>query len=610
MSARSLALTCDLAEWETPTSFAARLAIRNMSGGAQEFCRDMGLDWKALIRGNTREIFRLADLAGADESALQRNAFKILRHGHLRIGCEEVRATSLLRAQVRVCPMCLVERVATHGFVGAYRPTDWQFLSIRTCAFHGVPLTRLPSEPAPVQNYDFVFIVRKNWAVIKNAARTVTRWPCSSLEHYLRKRLSGWQGESWIDRMPLSVIAKASEVLGARLEFGPDLTAKAVSEEQWHIAGNKGFGVLQGGPEHLRRALFELMGEFRGGSGFHNRDLGIFYSWLNAARRYPGVETIKNLVLHHIVQNYPLEPGVMVLGQHVEQPRCVTWTNARRRLRVRRQRMAYLVGDLSGSEDGHADGPTSLTSQQVSALQAKIDDMISIIDAEKILGCEYELVVRFVENGMLSRWGEGSTRPYLSRKEVEALVAPILTLDAASPGSSLKPIERICKIAKAKAHEIYKCFLEGRLKTAFRDTTKAGLRSLLLDPIEVKFSLPVQNRTDPTMLDVAARLKTNTKTLRYLAQRGELRIYRARDATTRSLQSYVGEDKLRQFQAKFMTIGEVGDFFEMHSGPLSVKLDALGLRPRQVPARVSRIYQRADIERLSTFHWRDVKKII
>lgn len=106
------------------------------------------------------------------------------------------------------------------------------------------------------------------------------------------------------------------------------------------------------------------------------------------------------------------------------------------------------------------------------------------------------------------------------------------------------------------------------------------------------------------MLDVAARLKTNTKTLRYLAQLGELRIYRARDATTRGLQSYVGEDELRQFQAKFMTIGEVGDFFDMHSGPLSVKLDALGLRPRRVPARVSRIYQRADIERLSTSYWR------
>lgn len=266
--------------------------------------------------------------------------------------------------------------------------------------------------------------------------------------------------------------------------------------------------------------------------------------------------------------------------------------------------MTYLVGDLTGSANTPGNKPMNLTSLQIDALQAKMNDMISITDAEKILGCEYELVVRFVESGMLSRWGEASTRPYLSREEVEALVAPVRTLDGASDTLNLKPMERICVITKARAHEIYKCFLEGKLKTAFRDTTKAGLRSLLLDPVEVKFSLPVQDKTDPTMLDVAARLKTNAKTLRYLAQSGELRIYRARDATTRGLQSYVGEDELRQFQAKFMTIGEVGDFFDMHSGPLSVKLDTLGLRPRRVPARVSRIYQRADIERLSTSYWR------
>ncbi|UVV67833.1 TniQ family protein [Brucella anthropi] len=604
MSARSLALTCDLAERETPTSFAARLAIRNMSGGAQEFCRDMGLDWKALIRGETTEIFRLAGLARADETALQRNAFKILSHGHLRIGCEEVRAASLLRAQIRVCPMCLVERVAAHGFVGAYRPTDWQFLSIRTCACHGVPLTRLPSEPAPMQNYDFGFIIQKNWAKIEETAPKVPRWKPSNLEIYLRKRLSGWKGRCWIDQMPLSIIAKAAEVLGARVEFGPSITANALGEEQWHHAGNCGFDILYNGHDCLQRALFDLMGKFEGGSGFHNRDLGIFYIWLNRARRYPGIETIKNLVLDHIVQNYPLEPGVMVLGQRIEQPRCVTWTNARRRLGVRRERMTYLVGDLTGSANTPGNKPMNLTSLQIDALQAKMNDMISITDAEKILGCEYELVVRFVESGMLSRWGEASTRPYLSREEVEALVAPVRTLDGASDTLNLKPMERICVITKARAHEIYKCFLEGKLKTAFRDTTKAGLRSLLLDPVEVKFSLPVQDKTDPTMLDVAARLKTNAKTLRYLAQSGELRIYRARDATTRGLQSYVGEDELRQFQAKFMTIGEVGDFFDMHSGPLSVKLDALGLRPRRVPARVSRIYQRVDIERLSTSYWR------
>lgn len=609
MTPAILGLTCDLVNGETPTSFASRLAIRNMADSAPEFCLDMGLDWRALIRGDAAEIFRLADLAGVDGAILHRHAFHIVRRGHLCIGSEDVLSASLLRAQCRACLLCLMDRVAKFGFVGAFRGADWQFVSIRTCECHDVPLYRLPGEPIPLKNYAFAYMVRNHWPLIEDAARILPRYPRSGLEDYLRRRLAGNRGDEWIDQMPLSIISRASETLGALLEFGSNITAKQISEQQWHKAGSVGLDILQTGPTFLRRTLFENRGVFGGGTGYHNRDLGVFYAWLNFARRAQGIKPLRDLVIDHIVENYPLDPGVTVLGRRIEQPRCFTWTRARQRLRVRPARLVYLLDDLV--PNSQVDNQISLTAHQVMELQDKLDDMISLADAEKTLGCQYDQIMHFVNSGMLTRWGKEAVRPYLSKKQVEAFVAPVLNLGATVPGQRLTSLGRTCTRTRACIHEVYQCFLDGKLASAYRNPKKTGLQSLLLDPMEVKFALPVPNVTDPTMIEVAKRLRTDPRTLRYLAEQGELRIYKTRNSVTRSIQSTVAKLELEEFQTEFMTIGEASALCEIPSGPLAIKLDAAGVSSRHVPNGISRIYRRQHIQRVldAGLHKREARDI-
>lgn len=78
MTIARLALTCELADRETPTSFASRLAVRNMVGSAGEFCLDVGLNWKSLRMGNSTEIARLSAISRASPPDLQRYAFRSL----------------------------------------------------------------------------------------------------------------------------------------------------------------------------------------------------------------------------------------------------------------------------------------------------------------------------------------------------------------------------------------------------------------------------------------------------------------------------------------------------------------------------------------------------
>ncbi|THK34062.1 hypothetical protein EHS39_32545 [Ensifer sp. MPMI2T] len=592
-----LALTCSLADWETATSFAARLAIRNMAQSVSEFCLDMGLDWKAVIRGEEAEVSRLADLADIDGRILLRQSFQLLTGKYLRIGEEEVKNVFVRRTLCKACALCLAERIAASGFAGAYRGADWQFVSIRTCDRHQVALERFPGEGMPIKDYGFAFLVRRNWTMIETAAESPIHQSQSSLERYLRKRLSSRRGGSWLDQMPLSVVAKASEALGARMEHGPDATANQIDQRQWHSCGNQGFAVLSAGPKHLRSVLLDLRGTFGGGTGYHNRDLGLFYSWLDRSQRVPGVGPIREVVLDHILENYPLDPGINVLGFRVEKPRLYTWTSARQRLHIRGERLANLASDLNVDE-GPAGRPMNLTSVQIAELQTKIDDLISIREAAKILGARYEQAARFIFNGMLGRREKTRGRSYLSRQEVQAFVAPVLDLDAAPTDGRLLPMKKIGSYTAASVHEIYKCFLEGRLTSAYRDPRKFGIDALLLDREEVKRALSVPDTMDPTMTAVARLLKTTNITLRYLANRGELRIYRGRHPITRSVQNVVGVEELQRFRAKFMTIGEVSCLCEIPSGPLAIKLDAARVKSRHVPHGVSRIYRRKDIQRV------------
>ena len=400
-----------------------------------------------------------------------------------------------------------------------------------------------------------------------------------------------------IDRLSLPVVCKASETLGARVEFGTDLRFSDLSEPKLHVAGGTGFEILQAGADHLRGVLLDLKAEFAGRFAYHNRDLGMFFAWLNCHfRSSRDAKALADLVREHIVENYPLEPGVRILGRRIDNPRCYSLTRSRRSLGVRREKFARLIASTTAVSDDEANQPANLTQQQMEALQAKANDMMTIVEASCTLGCRYEQVVRFIRAGLLVQRRDKAAVPYLSRMEVEALVAPVRDLKAARPGPKLSPLASVYKATQASVHEIFHHFLEGRLTSARRDPTKTGIEALLLEPEEVMRCLAPPSAGDPPMAHVARQLRLDTRTIRYLEKRGELRIYSARHPYMRGQRCFVGAVELRRFQKEFITVGELSAILGILSGPLAIKLDAMGLRPRKVPRRVRRIYRRADIE--------------
>ncbi|MCX8281516.1 TniQ family protein [Phyllobacterium sp. 0TCS1.6C] len=597
---RRLALTCKIADRETPTSLASRLAVRNMVNGAGEFCLDMRLNWKSLTLGDAGEISRLADLAGVPSSPLQRYAIRSIGAARHKIGREIATNRSLKRTGAEYCPVCLRESIAEAGFAGAYRRVDWQFQSIRCCEIHNTPLRALPEEKFTIHAYDFASVARKHWELIISAAGEAQYREPNELEHYIRKRLSGWRGQDWIDSLPLPAVSKASEMLGMRLLFGASAAASEMSDGDWHSCGQRGFDVLRGGPSSLLETLWHFKAEYRSPFASHNRDLGGFFAWLTSDPYGGGVEPLRKLVRSFIVENYPVVAGTSILGRRIDRPICITLGSVEKQLGIRQDRLIHMLQEFAPTLDDLPDPPSHVTLPQIDMLKQRIQDIVPVRDAGKFLGCSLHHATGFVKCRMLEKRRDAADKTYLSQAELLAFIKPIEDLPIADPSPDFLSIYEMSSRTRQSVFDIYKAFREARLLSARRDPRKFGIDALLLDPAEAQVVLQRQAVTSDPEWDAVRRfLRIDHATLGLLSQKGHLTFYRARHPASGYPRKHVRAADVERFDRLFISLGRLRqDIGQNGHGGLMARLAAGGIRPAFSGNRITRIYRRAEVERV------------
>ncbi|MFN3315166.1 MAG: hypothetical protein ACK46Q_17170, partial [Hyphomonas sp.] len=132
--------------------------------------------------------------------------------------------------------------------------------------------------------------------------------------------------------------------------------------------------------------------------------------------------------------------------------------------------------------------------------------------------------------------------------------------------------------------------LDGQLKSACRLPGPPSLSTVLVDPEEVRRHLIMEAPDDPSAKDTARRLRTNQQTLHYSASLGLLLLNRRRHPVTRNIRWYVERCSLEQFEKRFVTVGLLATELGERPGPLSKRLEALGIRPIYSVPNVSRVY--------------------
>lgn len=227
----------------------ARLAYLHAGVNAARFCRYAGLDRADFRHGTGRFIELMAAISDVPDRDLSMNAICRLSSDALQLRGEMLGMPVVRRTTARFCQQCLREDEENDPQLGdgALRQRwSWLLRPVVCCPVHSEILTEL-SAPDPVNAFDLSRLLVQNDVDLVNLPSPGHLTP-GVLQKYVVERMSGVTGASeWLDGQGITDGVKASEVLGALIEAGPNAAISTFSEVDWARVGNTGHGICGGG---------------------------------------------------------------------------------------------------------------------------------------------------------------------------------------------------------------------------------------------------------------------------------------------------------------------------------------------------------------------------
>ncbi|WP_226551928.1 TniQ family protein [Celeribacter naphthalenivorans] len=306
-----LALTVPLMPFEPATSFISRLAALNGSPHVQDFCSDMGLNWKHLVGGDAQALADASDLSGVDVAALARYSVRLFDKRHYVLNDETLTARCFLRNRQLVCPECLREDIRAAGLYSAHCRMHWQIAQLRHCPKHDVELIALPEANYPRHASDFAARVRDSVAGL----RPPVHGKCTRFETWLARRLEGCSDGTWLNRIDFDVVTCFCESLGVLIVHGARMRRENLSGAQLSYAADQGFQACLSGAEGISNALSDIQKNSGSERPGYFTDFGPFARWITHKRSCPRHAPLINIVRNYIWSHYPIDKGEMVLGQ-------------------------------------------------------------------------------------------------------------------------------------------------------------------------------------------------------------------------------------------------------------------------------------------------------
>ncbi len=303
---------------EIIASYCARLATLH-GRHADEFCRDIGLNWNQLVSGCLRQAAALADLCQVSrEDFAGRSIHKEGLFYRIR---DQTVARSDLLSTVRVCPRCIAKDVQVRTGPEAIRPfirSEWMLRPIHVCVDHQCVLVPIEGKDGSVGNDLAKTMINASANALKAVDDAGVDCSPTSLETYLFDRLLGAVRDDSdpLRGMPLHVVIDASEKVGALALQGPSPVPYEFSDFDWRDAGAAGFDILTSRPSAIRRLVNRLVTQFMKTSRqWHAADIlgGAFYTWILNAN-HPDYDRLRTAIRIALHREAPFGHGDQVLG--------------------------------------------------------------------------------------------------------------------------------------------------------------------------------------------------------------------------------------------------------------------------------------------------------
>lgn len=603
-----LPLTVLLGPCEPMLSVVSRLAGANGSPSMSEFLQDMGIEVRRALKNDLAVVQHVAELGDVDPKLLTRFT-PVMRDGGLAtLNGESLRTADLVQDRIRYCTACIREHAATAPSAperSLALQAAWLVRHLRTCPAHDLPLLEAGAGLTRADALDVNILLAPELQAIMDERSDPPSRPASPVDRFVAKRIHpNLDGRStWIDGLGMHKALMASMYLGAALTTGRDHLIESLGAEERHDAMEVGLGVLLRGADAVEAALNGLRSSPGKPQDTPRSRYAPFYGWMGDSKHRddPGMAPLMNVVREHVLANWPLPPGHLVLGFSLPERRLHSVRTASQEWDVhpktlRKALAAEGLVATTSSETADADDVFPVSDAQVI-----IEDLVggvSFRDAQAIIGMPRTQMEVLIRSGILrtSQVAKGM-RPCFLRSELERFAARIETaLTPYDPSRPLEPLSTAVKMAKTSVALAMHAILDGKLRVS-RRPGEAGYSGLVVDRNELRAL--AHGSAPPRELSLAAaarRLGLPTSVVKRLVAEGVVRARASLVPQTGMAMTAIEQVDLDRFEAEYVSLSLLADSLGRRPARLGAELAAQGVcQDTALSTKGTPIYRRRDL---------------
>lgn len=517
-----------LAPGESVISWASRFGRFHCGLDLLSFLAFIRVSKIDVIRGKQDALHQLSVISGISVDTLKVGICEQVSEKQYRYQREQFNCDFIHLNTTKFCPECLLNNI-DNGNLGVLQ-IKWSFSPIRTCSVHNIPLVKERSKKAWEVPQDLLRLTSSRCYLTEKRQASWARKP-SGLQNYVDVRLDMVKGPGWLDAQQIDVACKATEMLGACVEFGADVSLVKLSEDDWDTAGNIGFGFTSRGEDGIREGLDHLFANNQKSSSHSGPQaiLGQLYKWLQFKRNDRPVGPIKDVVREYILDKFPVQTGTFLLGVRVDRARIHTIATlaVKFNVHINTVKLVLLRAGMLTQKHKYDDTRFTFPAGPSEELFAKLVRAIPVAKIPQYIGCTRTQAIKLVEDGFLSSVISDPDDVSSGRhkgvdvQEIDRLVAqmrrtgePVIT-----PGKGMASIGEVAASLRVPAMKILTLLLDGRLDKIELLSAELKFRSVLVSKKEV--SAKSGGRTGApglTVSQASRELKVESETVNFLLQ--------------------------------------------------------------------------------------------
>ncbi|MBQ2262454.1 MAG: TniQ family protein [Loktanella sp.] len=592
---RQLGLTVTPFAGEVPASIVSRIAARN-GIFPRDLCSDFGLRWPFLCSGYPDQLSGLADVAGLDRVSLARWNPEKIGIGRYRVGQTRSGTGVFRRTATRVCPVCIEEALEKDGRHGAHQLLEWNVMCLHGCEHHKVPLVELPRAGTSHESYDVVAQIDRHSDLMKKAADAGPKYAPTAFDAYVRGRINHGPQADWLSKLELSQLHGACLTLGATICESPVHGLAHVDPDLEREFCVEGLSVLSAGPASLMACMEGLKSRPRAQRSYFSTDLGAFYVWLRAAHGDAEVQSIIDCVHAFAVQNYTMKPKKRVLGRPVPDVQRMSFETAREQSGLSVGFLKRLIRHIDNLSEAQSTALTETTPDQLSRAIVFWGGLRNLKSTAIALNVHPTQVKGLIEKGILRSIRFGTALRYVFIEDVDRLLAKAAALPELPDVGVFLPLRDHCQNQRIGLVRIITLWQEGKVGGFVRGADAIGLQAIYV-PQDVDVGVrdtPTAMR-DLTPLEAASYLKIGVGAIRALRDAGYLGHAKRLNADTNHRHSLITQSSIREFEARFLTLGQLATSARVAPIHLARRLDREGVPTVTCRGRHVRAYERSQV---------------